>query len=352
MISNKSLSLLGAITIYLVSFVQSSYLDHKEEEHYDSHPQYKFEYSVHDPHTHDIKSQEESRDGDYVKGYYKLKETDGSVREVQYTADKHSGFNAKVTKDVLGLSDGYQGPISHHYSTFQGGRHDSESKHYGGYHATSSQNQNSKHYHQQKVVLHADTHHEPISHQFSTIHGDNHDSEDNHYGEYHATSTQNQNSKHYHQQKVVLHADTHHEPISHQFSTIHGDNHDSEDNHYGGYHATSTQNQNSKHYHQQKVVLDADRHQEPIFHHYSTIHHDSDSNHYGGYHATSTQNQRSKHYHQQKVILHSGSHQEPISHHYSTIHGDHYDGESKQYGGQHATSTQNQNSKHYHQYRH
>ncbi|KAE8572987.1 pupal cuticle protein Edg-84A [Halyomorpha halys] len=158
MISNKSLLLFGAIAVSLVSLAQSSYWDHKEEEHYDSHPQYKFEYSVHDPHTQDIKSQEESRDGDYVKGYYKLKESDGSVREVHYTADKYSGFNAKVTKDGLPLFDGHQEPISHHYSTAHGDHYDGESKHYGGYHATSTQNQNSKHYHQHKVVLHHDHH--------------------------------------------------------------------------------------------------------------------------------------------------------------------------------------------------
>ncbi|CAH1401424.1 unnamed protein product [Nezara viridula] len=153
MISNKTLLLFGAIFGTLLSLAQSSHWEHEEVEHYDSHPRYKFEYSVHDPHTHDIKSQEESRDGDYVKGYYKLKESDGSVREVHYTADKHSGFNTKVTKDGLPLYEGHQEPSSHHYSTAHGAHQYSEGSHYGGHHATSTQDQNSKHYHQHKVVL-------------------------------------------------------------------------------------------------------------------------------------------------------------------------------------------------------
>lgn len=57
---------------------------------------YQFEYSVHDPHTHDIKEQKEVREGDVVHGVYSLVEPDGSKRVVEYTADKHNGFNAVV----------------------------------------------------------------------------------------------------------------------------------------------------------------------------------------------------------------------------------------------------------------
>ncbi|XP_044735548.1 uncharacterized protein LOC123297819 [Chrysoperla carnea] len=76
------------------------YAHHKieEPEHYGP-AKYAFEYSVHDPHTGDIKSQKETRDGDSVKGYYTLVEADGRHRTVQYTADKHNGFNAVVTYD-------------------------------------------------------------------------------------------------------------------------------------------------------------------------------------------------------------------------------------------------------------
>ncbi|CAK1553793.1 unnamed protein product [Leptosia nina] len=63
---------------------------------YYSHPKYEFQYSVNDPHTGDIKSQHEARDGDHVTGSYSLHEADGSVRTVHYNADAHNGFNAQV----------------------------------------------------------------------------------------------------------------------------------------------------------------------------------------------------------------------------------------------------------------
>lgn len=68
---------------------------HHEAQHY-APAHYSFEYSVHDPHTHDIKEQKEHREGDSVKGMYSLIEPDGSKRVVEYTADKHNGFNAVV----------------------------------------------------------------------------------------------------------------------------------------------------------------------------------------------------------------------------------------------------------------
>ncbi|XP_065163329.1 cuticle protein 19-like [Atheta coriaria] len=68
---------------------------HHEEEHYEP-AKYQFKYGVHDTHTHDIKEQEESRDGDVVKGYYSLLQPDGRTRIVHYTADKHNGFQAQV----------------------------------------------------------------------------------------------------------------------------------------------------------------------------------------------------------------------------------------------------------------
>ncbi|CAH1644423.1 unnamed protein product [Spodoptera littoralis] len=67
---------------------------HAEE--FDAHPKYEYNYSVADSHTGDNKSQQESRDGDVVKGSYSFHEADGSVRTVEYSADDHSGFNAVV----------------------------------------------------------------------------------------------------------------------------------------------------------------------------------------------------------------------------------------------------------------
>lgn len=59
---------------------------------------YKFEYGVHDPHTHDIKDQHEHRDGKHLTGGYSLKEPDGTHRVVKYTSGPHSGFEAVVER--------------------------------------------------------------------------------------------------------------------------------------------------------------------------------------------------------------------------------------------------------------
>ncbi|TKX27823.1 cuticular protein RR-2 [Spodoptera litura] len=66
----------------------------KHVEYY-SHPKYEFAYKVEDPHTGDKKSQHESRDGDVVKGVYSLHEPDGTVRIVEYHADKKTGLVIK-----------------------------------------------------------------------------------------------------------------------------------------------------------------------------------------------------------------------------------------------------------------
>nr|XP_014279679.1 adult-specific cuticular protein ACP-20-like [Halyomorpha halys] len=71
---------------------------HEEHIDYYSPPHYNYEYSVHDPRTHDFKSQHETRVGDTVKGYYTLKEADGTTREVHYTSDDKNGFNAEVKR--------------------------------------------------------------------------------------------------------------------------------------------------------------------------------------------------------------------------------------------------------------
>uniref|UniRef100_R4FNY8 Putative cuticle protein n=1 Tax=Rhodnius prolixus TaxID=13249 RepID=R4FNY8_RHOPR len=83
-------------------------------------PHYNFEYKVHDPHTGDEKSQHETREGDVVKGYYTVKEADGTLREVHYTADKHNGFNAEVKR----IGHAHHAPVygyhhhHHHYYVF------------------------------------------------------------------------------------------------------------------------------------------------------------------------------------------------------------------------------------------
>jgi len=83
-----------------------------------AHPKYSFKYAVNDYHTGDVKSQQEVRDGDVVKGQYSLVEPDGSVRTVDYTADKHSGFNAVVTKSGHNLHTGHSLHTGHGYGHF------------------------------------------------------------------------------------------------------------------------------------------------------------------------------------------------------------------------------------------
>ncbi|KAK9511364.1 hypothetical protein O3M35_000032 [Rhynocoris fuscipes] len=88
-----------------------AYGGHQEHIDYYAPPHYSFEYSVHDPHTGDVKSQHETREGDVVKGFYTLKEADGTTREVQYTSDKHNGFNAVVKRTGHAV---HAAPIYHH----------------------------------------------------------------------------------------------------------------------------------------------------------------------------------------------------------------------------------------------
>ncbi|CAD0198158.1 unnamed protein product [Chrysodeixis includens] len=76
----------------------SAHHGHATEQHvdYHAHPKYEFSYQVSDPHTHDIKSQHEARDGDVVNGAYSLHQPDGTVRVVEYHSDHQTGFNADV----------------------------------------------------------------------------------------------------------------------------------------------------------------------------------------------------------------------------------------------------------------
>ncbi|EAT43802.1 AAEL004776-PA [Aedes aegypti] len=73
----------------------------KHVEYPEAPAEYQFQYSVHDEHTGDIKSQQEERHGDDVKGQYTLIDADGHRRIVDYTADEHNGFNAVVRREPL-----------------------------------------------------------------------------------------------------------------------------------------------------------------------------------------------------------------------------------------------------------
>ncbi|XP_072940706.1 uncharacterized protein [Epargyreus clarus] len=82
----------------IVHHQPARYSSGHHEEHY-APAHYAFQYSVEDKHTGDIKAQHETREGDAVHGFYTLHEADGTVRRVDYTADKHSGFNAVVHRE-------------------------------------------------------------------------------------------------------------------------------------------------------------------------------------------------------------------------------------------------------------
>lgn len=53
---------------------------------------------MNDPHTNDIKSQHEQREGHLVTGGYTLKEADGTTRVVKYRSGPHTGFEAIVER--------------------------------------------------------------------------------------------------------------------------------------------------------------------------------------------------------------------------------------------------------------
>ncbi|XP_050303463.1 adult-specific cuticular protein ACP-20-like [Anthonomus grandis grandis] len=74
---------------------------------------YHFEYGVHDPHTKDHKSQEEHRDHDKVKGSYVVHEPDGTKRIVEYTSNKHDGFQAVVRREGHAQHPAHYGKDGH-----------------------------------------------------------------------------------------------------------------------------------------------------------------------------------------------------------------------------------------------
>lgn len=62
----------------------------------DMDPNYSYSYSIQDSWSGDIKSQHESRQGDSVRGQYRMLESDGTERIVDYSADDRDGFKAVV----------------------------------------------------------------------------------------------------------------------------------------------------------------------------------------------------------------------------------------------------------------
>ncbi|RVE52455.1 hypothetical protein evm_002849 [Chilo suppressalis] len=100
--SHESLSHHQQAPVYHHQLEAHSHPSEDEPVDYYAHPKYQYEYNVEDPHTGDNKYQHEFRDGDVVRGVYSLHEADGSIRTVEYTSDKHNGFNAVVKHTAPG----------------------------------------------------------------------------------------------------------------------------------------------------------------------------------------------------------------------------------------------------------
>ncbi|XP_075162718.1 uncharacterized protein LOC142235347 [Haematobia irritans] len=98
--------------IFFASFCLLAVMAHEQNENHDhhTHPKYSFEYGVQDFKTGDFKDQWEHRDGDVVKGGYFFKEADGTIRVVEYHADDHNGFHAKVKN----IGKAHNELVSHH----------------------------------------------------------------------------------------------------------------------------------------------------------------------------------------------------------------------------------------------
>ncbi|XP_055624838.1 adult-specific cuticular protein ACP-20-like [Toxorhynchites rutilus septentrionalis] len=113
--------LILALAVAVSAQWEGGFGKHDIEDHHHTHPKYKFEYGVKDFKTGDNKDQWEHRDGDVVKGQYTLQEPDGTKRIVEYTSDKHGGFQAHVKRvghahhpQIYGHHEGgYGGESSH-----------------------------------------------------------------------------------------------------------------------------------------------------------------------------------------------------------------------------------------------
>lgn len=116
----------GRILIYKINFKISTGSQVK--------PLYKYGYWVHDPKTNDMKNHWEHRDGDVVHGSYSLMQPDGHMRVVDYTVDRHNGFNAHVKyiyegghgsgnaakTAAIGSAEGFGGEFNSHLEDVSG----------------------------------------------------------------------------------------------------------------------------------------------------------------------------------------------------------------------------------------
>ncbi|XP_046392109.1 cuticle protein 19-like [Ischnura elegans] len=130
------IAILSCVSCVAIAYPGGHYADHY------AYPKYNYNYGVHSPHTGDVKNQWEARDGDAVKGSYRLNDPDGTIRQVDYTADKHNGFNAivkKIGKSVHPPAIHHHGHVGHHGGFHAGGSSyvngfSHAIGHYGAYH--------------------------------------------------------------------------------------------------------------------------------------------------------------------------------------------------------------------------
>ncbi|KAL5290271.1 hypothetical protein ACFFRR_009923 [Megaselia abdita] len=69
-------------------------------------PDYHFSYGVEDSKTGVLQNHKETRNGDKVKGEYRVVDPDGSLRVVKYSADNNKGFQAEVIHDGKSIVHG------------------------------------------------------------------------------------------------------------------------------------------------------------------------------------------------------------------------------------------------------
>lgn len=93
-------SIKGFLLVACIALASGGLLPHKVSKT-DAHARYSFAYDVQDALSGDVKSQQETRDGDQVLGQYSLNDADGYRRIVDYKSDGENGFSAVVRREPL-----------------------------------------------------------------------------------------------------------------------------------------------------------------------------------------------------------------------------------------------------------
>ncbi|KAJ8985684.1 hypothetical protein NQ317_015184 [Molorchus minor] len=97
------------------TYLNSSITPWGLKQKFQGHAHYKFAYGVHDPHTHDIKTQREYRNGHHLTGGYTVEEPDGTHRVVKYVSSPHGGFEAVVERRGIAHHPAHYGDGHHGY---------------------------------------------------------------------------------------------------------------------------------------------------------------------------------------------------------------------------------------------